>query len=170
MNDTVATEDQKQPVVRDELEARKSDRGSGRRTSSDSMRASGGRGSTILGRLHSPRRIKMTQPERSALTSAALDYDTTIIGALELSEKKWVLAVQLPGVKRHTRHVLGASGEELAQLIERLKARCVVTGHPLPCQYRVQCLNIFRPICDREDRGPTQNAAHFHDFWSADHG
>src|ERR1700730_16938117 len=34
MNDTVATEDQKQPVVRDELEARKSDRGSGRRTSS----------------------------------------------------------------------------------------------------------------------------------------
>ena len=39
----------------------------------------------------------MTQTERSALTSAALDYDTTIIGALELSESKWVLAVQLPG-------------------------------------------------------------------------
>jgi hypothetical protein len=34
MNDTVATEDQKQSVVRHELEARKSDRGSGRRTSS----------------------------------------------------------------------------------------------------------------------------------------
>jgi hypothetical protein len=65
----------------------------------------------------------MTQPERSALTSAALDYDTTIIGALELSDKKWVLAVQLPGVKRHTRHVLGASGEELAQLIVRLNQR-----------------------------------------------
>jgi hypothetical protein len=62
----------------------------------------------------------MTQPDRSSLTSAALDYDTTIIGALELSEKKWMLAVQLPGVKRHTLHVLGASGEELAQLIERL--------------------------------------------------
>jgi len=73
----------------------------------------------------------MTQTERSALTSAALDYDTTIIGALELSEKKWVLAVQLPGVKRHTRHVLGASGEELATLIERLKARCGATGHPI---------------------------------------
>jgi len=71
----------------------------------------------------------MTQ--RSALTSAALDFDTTIIGALELSEKKWVLAVQLPGVKRHTRHVLGASGEELATLIERLKARCGATGHPI---------------------------------------
>src|SRR5580700_5331619 len=84
-----------------------------------------------VGARPSPRRIKMTQPERSALTSAALDYDTTIIGALELSEKKWVLAVQLPGVKRHTRHVLGASGEELATLIERLKARCGATGHPI---------------------------------------
>ena len=73
----------------------------------------------------------MTQPERSAPTSAALDYDTTIIGALELSEKKWVLAVQLPGVKRHTRHVLGASGEELASLIERLKARCAAAGQPI---------------------------------------
>jgi len=58
----------------------------------------------------------MIQPERSALTSAALDYDTTIIDAVEMSDKKWVLAVQLPGIKRHTRHVLGASGEELAQL------------------------------------------------------
>ena len=56
----------------------------------------------------------------SGSTQAALDYKSTIIGALELSEKKWVLAVQLPGVKRHTRHVLGASGDELAQLIERL--------------------------------------------------
>jgi hypothetical protein len=36
---------------------------------------------------------------------AAADYDSTIIGALEL--------VSFPGVKRHTRHVLGASGEEL---------------------------------------------------------
>jgi transposase len=73
----------------------------------------------------------MSQPKGSAPTSAALNYDTTIIGALELSEKKWVLAVQLPGVKRHTRHVLGAGGEELATLIERLKARCAAAGHPI---------------------------------------
>ena len=38
----------------------------------------------------------MTQPGRPAPTSAALDYDSTIIGALEMSDKKWVLAVQLP--------------------------------------------------------------------------
>jgi len=73
----------------------------------------------------------MTQPERPAPRCTAPDYDTTIIGALEMSEKKWVLAVQLPGVKRHTRHVSGASGEELATLIERLKARCAASGHPI---------------------------------------
>ena len=42
----------------------------------------------------------------SGSPQAAIDYNSTIIGALELSEKKWVLAVQLPGVDRHSRHVL----------------------------------------------------------------
>jgi hypothetical protein len=70
----------------------------------------------------------MTQFARP--TPAAPDYDSTIIGALELSEKKWVLAVQLPGVKRHTRNALGASGEELALLIERLKAGFAAAGNP----------------------------------------
>jgi transposase len=69
----------------------------------------------------------MTQFARP--TSAAADYDSTIIGALELSEKKWVLAVQLPGVKRHSRHVVEARGDELAAFVERLKARCAVAGH-----------------------------------------
>jgi len=35
----------------------------------------------------------------SGSSQAAIDYNSTIIGALELSEKKWVLAVQLPGVR-----------------------------------------------------------------------
>jgi hypothetical protein len=30
-------------------------------------------------------------------STAALDYDSSLIGALELSSKKWVFAVQLPG-------------------------------------------------------------------------
>ena len=69
----------------------------------------------------------MTQFARP--TPAAANYDSTIIGALELSEKKWVLAVQLPGVKRHSRHVVEARGDELAAFVERLKARCAVAGH-----------------------------------------
>jgi hypothetical protein len=48
--------------------------------------------------------VAMTQFARP--TPAAADYDSPIIGALELSEKKWVLAVQLPGVKRHSRQVV----------------------------------------------------------------
>ena len=36
----------------------------------------------------------MPQSEMPAPMPVALDYDTTIIGALELSDNKWVLAVQ----------------------------------------------------------------------------
>jgi hypothetical protein len=71
----------------------------------------------------------MTQFARP--TPAAADYDSTIIGALELSEKKWVLAVQLPGGKRHSRHVVEARGDELAAFVERLKARCAVNAPSL---------------------------------------
>jgi len=65
----------------------------------------------------------------SGSRQAALDYNSTIIGAVELSEKKWVLAVQLPGVGRHSRHVLEARGDGLASFVERLKTRCAAAGH-----------------------------------------
>jgi transposase len=71
----------------------------------------------------------MTQFARPTLT--APDYDSTIIGALELSEKKWVLAVQLPGVKRHLRHVMEARGDELCAFVDRLKARSAAAGHEI---------------------------------------
>ena len=64
----------------------------------------------------------------SGSTQAALDYNSTIIGALELSEEKWVLAVQLPGVSRHSRHVLEACGDGLASFVER---NCRVTLAPI---------------------------------------
>src|SRR5271165_489149 len=71
----------------------------------------------------------MSQFKGSAL--AAVDYNSTIIGALELSEKKWVLAVQLPGVDRHSRHVLDAGGEGLVSFVARLKARCALAGRKI---------------------------------------
>src|ERR1700748_1526125 len=67
----------------------------------------------------------------SGSTQGALDYNSTIIGALELSEKKWVLAVQLPGVSRHSRHVLDAWGDGLVSFVERLKARCAAGGRKI---------------------------------------
>jgi hypothetical protein len=40
-------------------------------------------------------------------------------------------AVQLPGGKRHTRMPWEQAARKLAPLIERLKARCDATGHPI---------------------------------------
>ncbi len=65
----------------------------------------------------------MTKPKRRTPTSAAPDDDTTMTGALEPGEKKGGRAIRLPGGKHSIRHVLGATGEELAQLSERPKAR-----------------------------------------------
>ena len=70
-------------------------------------------------------------PRFKGSAQAAVDYNSTIIGALELSEKKWVLAVQLPGVERHSRHVLDACGDKLVSFVERLKARCVGSGRKI---------------------------------------
>src|SRR5208337_673654 len=77
------------------------------------------------------RRIGRKMYQLSGSTQAALDYNSTIIGALELSEKKWVLAVQLPGVSRYSRHVLEACGDALASFVERLKARCAAAGRKI---------------------------------------
>ena len=67
----------------------------------------------------------------SGSPQASVDYNSTIIGALELSEKKWVLAVHLPGVSRHSKHVLDACGDGLVGLLERLKARCAASGRKI---------------------------------------
>ena len=68
----------------------------------------------------------MTQFARP--TPAAADYDSTIIGALELSEKKWVLAVQLPGVNRRweaVRRCAGLEGLRLYGLRPSSRARAL---------------------------------------------
>jgi transposase len=70
-------------------------------------------------------------PRFTGSARTAVDYNSTIIGALELSEKKWVLAVQLPGVERHSRHVLDACVERLLSFVERLKARCASAGRKI---------------------------------------
>lgn len=64
-------------------------------------------------------------------STAALDDDGTLIGALELSSKKWVFAVQLPGVKKHSRHVADPNGPALVELIEGLKGRSAAAGKPI---------------------------------------
>ena len=92
------------------------------------MRASGNPGSVILGLLLEPWRTEMTSSCKSAPAIAALDYDSTIIGSLELSSTKWLFAAQVPGVARHSRYILSANGDELMALIEKLKARATTSG------------------------------------------
>ena len=99
----------------------------------------------------------------SGSPQASVDYNSTIIGALELSEKKWVLAVQLPGVSRHSRHVLDACGDGLVCLLERLKARCTAAGRKIA---RVILTHeagrdgfwLARFLARREYRGPRHPA------------
>ena len=74
----------------------------------DTMRAIGGQGRYPWS-VEDLRETSHVSFTGSAQT--AIDYNTTIIGALELSSKKWVLAVQLPGVDRHSRYVLDACGD-----------------------------------------------------------
>ena|SRR5271155_3125344 len=100
----------------------------------------------------------------SGSTQAALDYNSTIIGALELSEKKWVLAVQLPGVSRHSRHVLEACGDGLASFVER-QGQVRGGGWPEPLSFADQRRPWWRPpvsnprarqslpVCCSEKRG-----------------
>lgn len=70
----------------------------------------------------------MTPSCQSAPAITALDYDSTIIGALELSSTKWVFAAQIPGVNRHSRYALAANADELCAQIEKLKARAAAAG------------------------------------------
>jgi hypothetical protein len=103
-----------------------------RRPLLDPMGESSGRGLGILLVCCSNRREPDMRPTGNPTPStAALDYESTMIGALELSSKKWVFAVQLPGIKKHTRHVVEPNGPALMELIERLKERSVGAGRPI---------------------------------------
>ena len=73
----------------------------------------------------------MTPSCKLAPGTAARDYDSTLIGASELSSKKWVFAVQPPGSKKHTRQVVEPGGSALVEMIERLKARSLAAGRPI---------------------------------------
>jgi hypothetical protein len=73
----------------------------------------------------------MTQPERSALTSAALDYDTTIIGALEAKREEMGERAQGLGALRPVgqvtchfwRHLMsGLMTAEIRMTANRLRA------------------------------------------------
>ena len=72
-----------------------------------------------------------TIDQAAASATVALDYESTMIGALELSSMKWVFAVQLPGSRKYTRHVVEPNGPALETLLEKLKANGALSGRPI---------------------------------------
>jgi transposase len=72
-----------------------------------------------------------TIDQAAASATVALDYESTMIGALELSSRKWVFAVQLPGSRKYTRHVVEPNGPALETLLEKLKANGALSGRPI---------------------------------------
>jgi hypothetical protein len=67
----------------------------------------------------------------SGPTQAALDYQLHHHWRARIEREEMGLAVQLPGVSRHSRHVLEACGDGLASFVERLKARCAAAGRKI---------------------------------------
>ena len=61
---------------------------------------------------------------------AAVDYNRTLILAIELSSKNWVLAAQVPGLpKSKAGRAINPTVEDLMVSIEGYRARATAAGH-----------------------------------------
>jgi transposase len=68
----------------------------------------------------------------TALTPAAVDYERTLVLAIELSNKSWVLAAQVPGLP-HTKakRTVNPEAEALLAAIAGYRARAAATGRSI---------------------------------------
>jgi hypothetical protein len=73
-------------------------------------------------------------PSRSL---AALDQDSTIIAAIEMSQSKWLAAAVVPGVERQPLKRLDADKEALPKALHRWRNEAGRAGHTL---YASSCL------------------------------
>ena len=63
---------------------------------------------------------------------AKLDYDRTLILAIELSNKKWVLAAQVPGMPQtKARRTIEPTPEALMAAIDGYRARAAAVGRTI---------------------------------------
>jgi transposase len=61
---------------------------------------------------------------------AALDYERTLVLAIELSAKSWVLAAQVPGLPRtKAKQTVAPTADALMAAIEGYRARAAAVGH-----------------------------------------
>jgi hypothetical protein len=60
--------------------------------------------------------------------ATALDYESTIITAVELSARSWLMGAQVPSVLRQCRQKLAPSAEALLEHLGRLRQRAERAG------------------------------------------
>src|SRR5512132_2286201 len=66
---------------------------------------------------------------RTPDADTALDYDRTLVLAIELSNKSWVLAAQVPGLPHaKAKRAIAPTAEALMAAIDGYRARAAATG------------------------------------------
>jgi hypothetical protein len=66
----------------------------------------------------------------AALIPAAVDYERTLVLAIEVSNKSWVLAAQVPGLPyTKAKRTINPDAQSLMAAIAGYRARATATGH-----------------------------------------
>src|ERR1700732_1100728 len=62
---------------------------------------------------------------------AAFDQDSTLVVVVELSKKRWLVAVLIPGVERQPKKKMEPDAEDLLRLLGRWRDEAVKGGRPI---------------------------------------
>jgi transposase len=73
----------------------------------------------------------MSQAFDASRSLTALEQDSTIIAAIEMSQSKWLVAAVVPGVKRQPLKRLDADEESLFKLLHRWRKEAEQAEHPI---------------------------------------
>jgi transposase len=73
----------------------------------------------------------MSQPFDASRSHIALEQDSTIIAAIEMSQSKWLVAAAVPGVERHPLKKLDADEEALWKLLHRWRNEAGQAGRQI---------------------------------------
>src|SRR3982750_2934851 len=85
---------------------------------------------TALGRLHATISGSATMTQHSHLTASnGLDYDRTLILAVEISNRSWVVAAQVPGLRQTgAKQQLAPQADARMAAVEGYKHRAAAAG------------------------------------------
>ena len=71
-------------------------------------------------------------PQAAALPHPSPDYDRTLVLAIELSSKSWVLAAQVPGLAQvKAKRTIEPTKEALLEALASYRARAAAAGHQI---------------------------------------